>query len=262
MLIPIKKLLKQVYYAFHQTYFRLKGGKIECKVCSFKADRLSSDTWHPYSICPRCGSSIRQRLLMQVLIEHPEFNRIRILSGKRILHFAPEKILRDKIRVNASDYRTADFFAEGYYYPDIDFNLDISSMPSIATESYDVLIACDVLEHVPDDRKALLEVYRILSKGGYCIFTVPQKDQLIVTFEDKTVTDPMERERVFGQRDHLRIYGDDFADLIQQAGFALSIIDASFFSEEVIEKNVLFPPILSSNPLATNHRKIFIGRKG
>lgn len=67
------------------------------------------------------------------------------------------------------------FFAEGYDYSKIDFRLDISDMPDIKNESYDCIIACDVLEHVPNDTGAIKEAYRILRKGGYCIFTVPQK---------------------------------------------------------------------------------------
>ena len=81
------------------------------------------------------------------------------------------------------------------------------------------------------------------------------------TFEDPSVTAPEDRERIFGQHDHLRIYGDNFPELLSEAGFDVIVINEKSFLEDVVQRHVLFPPVLSARPLATNHRKVFFGRK-
>jgi SAM-dependent methyltransferase len=244
-----------------QVYYNATGSKFECNTCNHKTNTFKSNPWHQYSVCPHCTSNVRQRLLAASLQYLEAFRFDTIISDKRVLHFAPEPPIRKLIKGKARDYKTADFFAEGYAYDHIDYNLDISSMQTIPNESFDCVIACDVLEHVPDHIGGIREVYRILSKGGCCIFTVPQKDFLKTTFEDGTVTDPDERERIYGQRDHLRIYGDDFVDMMQAAGFDVTAVDEHYFEEKLRTRHVLAPPVLSKHPLATNYRKVFFGRK-
>ena len=107
-------------------------------------------------------------------------------------------------------------------------------------------------------KKAISEINRILKPGGCAIITIPQKDNLEITYEDADVTSPIQREKIFGQSDHLRIYGGDFVKLLENCHFIVKKIYAKKFSEESIKKNVLFPPILSSKPLATNYRIIFL----
>ncbi|UXE63026.1 MAG: hypothetical protein KA717_10320 [Woronichinia naegeliana WA131] len=107
--------------------------------------------------------------------------------------------------------------------------------------------------------KAIAEIYRVLSAKGYGIITVPQKDHLSKTFEDATITKI--REDVFGQVDHVRVYGDDFPYFLTAAGFRLTIINETTFPENLAKKWVLFPPTLSIRPLATNYRKIFFVQK-
>ena len=91
--------------------------------------------------------------------------------------------------------------------------------------------------------------------------TVPQKDNLAETFEDPAVVTPAERERVFGQQDHLRIYGDNFPALLSSARFEVTVVSEADFSGELVTRHILFPPVLSTRPLATNHRKVFFARK-
>jgi ubiquinone/menaquinone biosynthesis C-methylase UbiE len=114
---------------------------------------------------------------------------------------------------------------------------------------------------VPDYQKALQEVHRVLSPGGYAIFTVPQKDNLLVTFEDPSIVTEKDRIKYFGQCDHLRIFGEDSAGVVESKGFVVKSIDESSFSEDRQLRNVLFPPVLSKHPLATNHREAFFCRK-
>lgn len=178
------------------------------------------------------------------------------MKGKRILHFAPEPPLRAIIQPVSAQYVTAD-----YLIKEMDLRLDITQMTEIATGAFDVLIACDVLEHVPDDRRALREIYRVLSNGGCAILTVPQPDHMKETIEDPSVTNPEERLRRFGQIDHVRLYGDDFKARIESAGFTVTVVNEFSFPAAWVKHHVLFPPFLSSHPHATNYRRVYFARK-
>jgi predicted SAM-dependent methyltransferase len=106
--------------------------------------------------------------------------------------------------------------------------LDITNMPGVASGSMDVVYCSHVLEHVSDDRMAMREFARVLKPSGWAVLLVPIWAEH--TFEDPSVTDPKERERLFGQDDHVRRYGPDFADRVNEAGFDVRIYDA----EEVL----------------------------
>lgn len=257
----LRRGLRQAYYLLLHDYYSMVGGSVRCNICGFTAGHLISDAWHRHSICPRCGAAVRQRLLWQMLTEHPELNLKNLVTGREVLHFAPERVLRDKLRKLSGRYRSADSFAPGYVYQGIDLDLDISEMPAIGSDTIDCLIACDVLEHVLDDRKALSEIRRVLRPGGYCLLTVPQRDHAEETESDTSKLSPQERERRFGQSDHYRIYGSDFRQLMNAAGLETVVVDEKHFREETVRRHVLFPPELSGHPLATNYRKVFVGRK-
>ena len=230
--------------------------KFQCNICNWEGRHFLSDSWHDHIICPRCHSGIRHRLFIAALQNIDDFSFDRIIHGKNILHFAPEKIISLIIRKKAANYTTADFLRQ-----DCDFKLDMSNMPEIKNESYDIVIAFDVLEHVPDYQKALGEIHRVLSPKGFGIFTVPQKDNLLITYEDPTIIAPEDRKKHFGVGDHLRIFGDDFTNVVEIKGFDVVAVNESMFSESIVRKHVLFPPILSKHPLATNYRKVFFCQK-
>jgi len=213
------------------------------------------DIWHEGTICPNCYSDVRHRLLAAALMDLQEFSMSELVTNKDVLHFAPEPQISEKFRSAARTYETADFHRQ-----DVDRNLDITRMSSVHNGSVDLVVACDVLEHV-DDRSALTEINRILKLGGIAILTVPQKDHANLTYEDDSITTPEAREDAFGQSDHLRIYGNDFAARVESAGFSVRQVDSEGFSDEVRKRFVLAPPKLSSHPLATNYRKIFFCRK-
>ncbi len=256
-----KRIVRKLFRLMGQGYYAMAGSKFQCNICGHRTNLFASDTWHKFSICPRCQSEVRHRLAWAALAQVPEFHAEKILRGKTILHFAPETILRRHIQKLSGQYKTADMFTEGYDYPDINYNLDMTDMKVIGDNSIDCLIAMDVLEHIPDHRKAMREIYRVLKPGGVCVLTVPQKDHLETTEEDLTLSDPKEREARFGQFDHWRIYGSDFATMLQASGFRVSTVDETRFSPDKVVRNVLFPPALSTHPLATNYRKIYFGRK-
>ncbi|WP_081891323.1 methyltransferase domain-containing protein [Gillisia sp. Hel_I_29] len=92
-------------------------------------------------------------------------------------------------------------------------------------EKFDFIFCNHVLEHIPDDTKAMSELFRVLKKGGSAVLLVPIDVQLLETFEDFGITDPKEREKAFGQGDHVRLYGKDYVDRLATAGFKVSAID-------------------------------------
>ena len=115
--------------------------------------------------------------------------------------------------------------------------VDITDLP-FDDSRFDAIYCSHVLEHVPDDRKAMSELRRVLRPGGWAILQVPIKG--IVTFEDPAVTTPEDRERVFGQSDHVRIYGLDFKDRLEEVGFKVTIVQyANVLSEEEIRLSAI-----------------------
>lgn len=161
---------------------------VQCNICGWRGRRFATNFWHNRTVCLRCSSKVRHRLLVAALSHIEELSLQEIIQNKRVLHFAPESLLRI-FRTHAGHYLTADLYREN-----VDIRLDISKMPEIKDESFDVVVACDILEHVPEDTLALAEMHRILCRGGYAILTVPQMDHLMETFEDPIITTP-ERKR-------------------------------------------------------------------
>ena len=82
-----------------------------------------------------------------------------------------------------------------------------------------------MLEHIPDDTKAMSELYRVLKPGGWGIFQIPQDLKREKTFEDNSITDKVERAIIFGQYDHVRIYGRDYFDKLRTIGFTVNEVD-------------------------------------
>ncbi len=145
----VKYLVKKVIFSLLMALLCYPK-KVQCNVCGWQGRRFLSDSWHKHINCPRCRSDIRQRLFLAALqnIENLSFDRL--IHYKTILHFAPEDIISSFIRNKSAHYATADILRE-----DCDFKLDMSDMPEIKNESFDVVIALDVLEHVSNHKKAL-----------------------------------------------------------------------------------------------------------
>ncbi|UCG33966.1 MAG: methyltransferase domain-containing protein [Phycisphaerales bacterium] len=231
-------------------------GTVECNICHWQGNEFQNESGHPQALCPNCRSEARHRLLMAALANLDTVGFANLVQDRRVLHFAPERVLANFLRARADEYRSADFARR-----DVDLRLDISHMPEVADESFDLVVACDALERVEYDRGAMREIHRILSPRGWTIITVPQKDNPATVFVDPSVTKPEDRERMFGRHDHRRIYGDDFPEILSEAGFDVTAISEQSLPEDMVRRHVLFPPVLSARPLATNHRKLFFGRK-
>jgi hypothetical protein len=242
---------------FHRTLLGvwLAGARYSCNLCHYPGRRFLDDPWHPNSICPACGSHIRHRLLWAIMTRDPELSLARLVRGRRVLHFAPERPLRRIFRRVAAAYVTADLYGTG-----VDANLDISEMTTVADASFDLVIACDVLEHVPHDRHAMREIRRVLAPDGSAILTVPQCRAHRLTFEPAGVEDPRKRERLFGQADHVRVYGWDFSMRLEEAGFQVQHRSAADLPHVFVKKHILTPPVPSEDPLASNERRVYFAR--
>lgn len=259
MIARLRRRLSPLKRRAIKLLYRLAGRDVVCNLCGWRGARLASDDWHPHTICPQCRSQLRHRLLVAALSHLPQLSLERLVRGKTVLHFAPEAPLRSLLEPAAGAYCAADL--ELQPGQGLDLALDIADMGAVADATQDLVLACDVLEHVPDDQRALRELGRVLRRGGWAILTVPQPDALAVTFGDPSLTAPEDRLRVFGQRDHVRLYGRDFIDRLAAAGFEVEAVAAGHFAPGLVRRHVLFPPVLSTRPLATNHRRVFFARK-
>ncbi len=153
-----------------------------------------------------------------------------IKTGSDILHFAPEPCVGNLLRPFAKRYVTADL-----YESDVDIVLNIEQI-DLEDDCFDVIVCSHILEHV-DDKKALVELRRILRPDGILIALVPIIEGCDRTYEDRTIIDPAERDLHFGQHDHVRVYGADFRDRITAAG--LSYDEHTAFGREAVDYGLL-----------------------
>jgi len=192
------------------------------------------------ALCPGTLSLERHRLLWLYLYRETDFLKLPL----NVLHIAPEQVFYKKFKsFNHWKYITADL-----YSPLADIKVDICKLP-FEEGYYDLILCNHVLEHIPDHKQAMKELYRVLKKGGTLIAQVPLDDNLDTTFEDSSITDPNERSQIFGQYDHVRIYGKDFFSFLNQAGFkSKGIPYAEKLTEIEIKKYSLQKEII---PVAT-----------
>ncbi|MAN58444.1 MAG: SAM-dependent methyltransferase [Flavobacteriaceae bacterium] len=153
-------------------------------------------------------------------------------ENNTVLHFAPEQAFYHRFRkLENLDYTTTDLNS-----PIADVKADICDLP-FDSNTYDFVICNHVLEHIPNDTQAMEELFRVLKPGGTAILQVPLENERETTFEDNSITDRAERARIFGQYDHVRIYGMDYFAKLAAIGFKVEAVDYTRqFSEEMIAK--------------------------
>jgi ubiquinone/menaquinone biosynthesis C-methylase UbiE len=146
-------------------------------------------------------------------------------SNKTVLHVAPELKLFYRFSLNPLiDYHPIDKFTEGYTRPKGTINMDITDM-KYPDNLFDFILCSHVLEHVPNDILAISELFRVMKYGGWGILQVPIEMDREKTYEDESITSPEERKKAFGQFDHVRMYGKDYIDKLQSAGFEVELND-------------------------------------
>jgi SAM-dependent methyltransferase len=167
-------------------------------------------------LAPGTLSLERHRLFWLYLTQETSF----FTKPQKVLHFAPEQAFLKRFRkLGNLDYTTTDLNS-----PIADVKADICKLP-FKDNTYSFIICNHVLEHIPDDTKAMQEIYRVLAPGGTAILQVPYEANRTKTFEDDSITDPKERAKIFGQYDHVRIYGMDYFDTLRSVGFHVEAVD-------------------------------------
>jgi SAM-dependent methyltransferase len=202
-----------VFMKFSQVLYR--GNKVACPVCDGHFSKFLPYGYRQIrnnALCPKCLSLERHRLLWLYLKNRTDFFN----ASLKVLHVAPEQCFYKRFRTLRNlEYVTADLES-----PLAAVKLDIQAMP-FKDHEFDVVICNHVLEHVPDDRKAMREIFRILKSDGYAILQVPTDYSREDTYEDSSITEPGEREKHFRQKDHYRLYGRDYLDRLKEAGFVI-----------------------------------------
>ncbi len=218
-LIPRPLLIRLSYWVRPLIAWSLKGKNFTDPI-----DGKSFRTFLPYGyenprenvLSPSTLSLERHRLLWLYLKNETNF----FTQPHKLLHFAPEQAFYKRFKkLKNIDYTTTDLNS-----PLADVKADICDLP-FADNAFDVILCNHVLEHIPNDTKAMQELYRILKPGGWGIFQIPQDLKREKTFEDNSITDKKERARIFGQYDHVRIYGRDYFDKLRSVGFTVEEVD-------------------------------------
>ncbi|MFY0627893.1 MAG: methyltransferase domain-containing protein [Reichenbachiella sp.] len=211
--IPRKYLQLFSHFGLKVLSFFYRGKNVECPVCDHQYSKFL-----PYgrvsrgnALCPNCLALERHRLMWLFLREKTNFLTLK----KDVLHIAPELCFIERFeKIHGEKYITADIES-----PLAKVKLDVHEMP-FEEGTFDVAFCNHVMEHVADDLKAMKEIHRVLRPGGFAILQIPLFHPLPdTTFEDPSITDPKEREKAFGQDDHVRLYGKDYADRLRKAGF-------------------------------------------
>lgn len=197
-----------------------------CPLCGAHLRRFLSDPGEPsplfaevhvvgggpieQALCPRCRSFERER---HVYLYLQRMSTV-FTAPTRLLHVAPERRLEPLLR----DARNVDYVSGDLTPGRAQRRLDVTAI-DFPDGSFDVVLCNHVLEHIPDDARALSELFRVLRPDGWAMLQVPLVYG-IDTREDRAATDPVDMLRRFGQHDHIRIYGaGDYEGRLRAAGF-------------------------------------------
>ena len=229
-LVPRPVLISFSYFIkpFFKLYYR--GDTYEDPI-----DGKSFRSFLPYGyenprenvLSPSTLSLERHRLLWLFLKERTNF----FTAPLHVLHFAPEQAFYKRFKkLNNLTYVTTDLNS-----PLADVKADICNLP-FEDNTFDVILCNHVLEHIPNDTKAMKELYRVLKPGGWGVFQIPQDLSREFTFEDDSIVDKVERAKIFGQYDHVRIYGRDYFSKLRSVGFKVNEVD---FTKELNQEKII-----------------------
>jgi len=218
-LVPRPLLIRCSYWVRPLLALYLRGKKYEDPI-----DGKTFRKFLPYGyenpregvLSPSTLSLERHRLLWLYLQHETSF----FTKPQKLLHFAPEQEFYKRFKkLNNLSYTTTDLNS-----PLAEVKADICNLP-FKDDEFDVILCNHVLEHIPDDKKAMEELFRVLKPGGWGIFQIPQDLSRETTFEDNSITDKKERAKIFGQYDHVRVYGKDYFDRLRDVGFTVTEVD-------------------------------------
>ena len=213
--IPRPLLISLSKYGRGLLEFYFKGDQLEDPISGKKYrkflpyGRLKS---RANALAPGTLSLERHRLLWLYLKRKTDF----FTKHRKMLHIAPEQCFIDLFRAQKNlEYITGDLFS-----PLADVKMDIHDIP-FEDNVFDVVFCNHVMEHVKDDIKCMSEIYRVLRPGGFAIMQVPLNYRRDITYEDELITLPKDREKAFGQDDHVREFGLDYSQRLQKASFSV-----------------------------------------
>ena len=220
--MQIKRFIKQflpdrLEVKFRQAFYFLRGlwfwgSRYECPCCETQVRRFiyGGVTLRPSAQCPRCGSLERHRLLYLYLKHRTDFFNRHLC----VLDVAPTYFMQQKFR----HYANLNYLSTDLDDPWVMTHMDIMAIP-LPDNHFDCIICYHVLEHIADDRQALKELFRVLKPDGWAILQSPIDVNRETTLEDPRVTTPEAHRKLFGQDDHLRVYGRDYIERLREAGF-------------------------------------------
>jgi len=140
------------------------------------------------------------------------------VDPQKVLHVAPEPFLQNALRAMPHlDYTSIDLTS-----PAAMMRMNITDL-TFPDDSFDCILCYHVLEHIPDDRAAMRELRRVLKSDGWAILQSPVHLNRATTYEDSRIVEPADRERAFGHRDHVRIYGIDYSQRLEEAAFRVRL---------------------------------------
>ena len=175
----------------------------KCTFCNFQGDFLPVDT-RKKAACPVCGSMERHRLIQSTCGLDLAKNK-----NAHILHLSPAPCW-------------SYFFKNHNFY--FTMNMDLC-FPPFVPKSFDYIIAVHIFEHIEADVVAMKQAFEILRPDGKLITMVPQSSEP-ETFEDNRATTEEDRLKLFGNKGHVRIYGQDFKSRLEIAGFKVEVVEA------------------------------------
>ncbi len=234
--IPRPLLIRLSYVARPVLAFFLKGNTFTDPI-----DGKSFKMFLPYGygnqrnnvLSPSTLSLERHRLLWLYLQNETDFFTAK--NKKKLLHFAPEQAFYKRFKKQENlDYITTDLLS-----PLADVKADICNLP-FHDNSFDLVFCNHVLEHIPNDTKAMQEIFRVLKKGGMAILQIPQDLSRKTTFQDDSIVNQKQRAEIFGQYDHVRVYGQDYFEKLRTIGF--TVVEENYtekISADLVQKYCL-----------------------
>ena len=229
--IFFRKLNWKRMYLMQTLFHKSSQKKVYCPIA--KKEFKSFIKFGDQLLSPSNGARNRQRLVWHYLE-----NKLNIFENEfKMLHTAPElsfyKILKKAKNI---EYVPGDKMVDGYSNQQGIENIDLTNL-QFDDYTFDLIVSNHVLEHIPDDRKAMSEIFRVLKNGGSAVITVPINENLSQTYEDPAIVLPKERENHFGQWDHVRFYSLDIKDRLEETGLKVEMIRyGDQFSKEDFEK--------------------------